>query len=325
MRPTLEFHWRHGEATLVLRGWVHPQHFLNRMRDGRLVSLDERPLVGMLVKEHDAAADQLGDRLAARAGNKDGERGYILVTEVLLAALVIDQRRLGQLGNEQPVGLPPLKAGQIQHVSGHVERGLYPLLGRIWVALFAVQEGVNPQAHLLALPRRDSENRRDDLDGEERRELGHEIELLASGELVEVAVDHLRDERFETADGISAERLAHQLALKGVLGRIHHDHHVGDHRPLLEQQLERDAVRAHKANRITVCGDYVRVTRERKEAVLLVEVDRGLLSEAGVGLVGIVEESVRERIEFDSVVRHRPPRETEAVTGHREYRSLDFF
>ena len=143
--------------------------------------------------------------------------------------------------------------------------------------------------------------------GNSAGELGHQVEFVPAHQCVEEVSDHLGDERLETSDCVATEHLAHELAHPGVLRRIHHDHHVGLRGPLLQQLLEGHAVGADEANRIAVRRHHVGMAGQRVEAVLLVEIDGGLVAEPCVGGRGIIEERVGKRIEVDVAVRHGTP------------------
>src|SRR6202035_5663158 len=147
----VEFHWDRCEPTLVLRRWVHPKYLFDCMWNERGVGLHECPLCRVLVEENDTTSDELRHCFAPRTGDEHGECRNVIITQPLLPTILVDEDRLGELADQEVVRFPTLGPGQIEKVPSHVQHGFHPLARRVGIALFAMEEQVDPQAHLLTL------------------------------------------------------------------------------------------------------------------------------------------------------------------------------
>ena len=74
---------------------------------------------------------------------------------------------------------------------------------------------------LLALSRRDAEHRGDDFDREQRREVGHDVEIVSALQRVDIGGDDVGHQRLQVGDRRLGEDLADQLAQQFVFGGIH--------------------------------------------------------------------------------------------------------
>lgn len=181
------------------------------------------------------------------------------------------------------------------------------------LAGLAVQRRVYPQAHLLDVLVGHSEHRRDHLDRERRGELLHGVELIAV-DGVEVLVDRRGDHRFLGLHGPRREHLVQHASHVPVLRGIHELEELdvrwrssGFHHGQIKAVGRRERLEILEGCR------HVLVTGQRVEVALFVVVDRLFIAHPPVYLVRIVEELLRERIEYQARRRHVFPSRTRAV------------
>ena len=62
----------------------------------------------------------------------------------LRPTILVHEDRLCELADQEAVRLPTLGPGQFEKVPRHVQRGLHPLVRRIGIALFTMEEQVDP-------------------------------------------------------------------------------------------------------------------------------------------------------------------------------------
>ena len=230
---------------------------------------DPAPLVGVGGEQHGRVAHQLGHRLRPGPAEQRGEAGDLVVVEAGLDAVAPVDGDLGQPGEHVVGRAAPLVGGEGVEVADHLEHGVLPRRGRVHLAGLAVQAEVEPLADLLAFSLGHPEHPRDHLDGERRREVGHDVEPVPLGERFEEAGDDLAHQRLEAGDRPRGEHAADQGPEAVVLGRVHHDDHpeAADQLGILGQGRQVHAVRARQPSPVAMGADHVGEARQRVEPV----------------------------------------------------------
>ena len=127
-----------------------------------------------------------------------------------------------------------------------------------------------PLADPVAVVGRRAEHVADHLDRQLEREGGNQVDLARIGDVIEVAIDQLRDARLERGQRLAAERRLEQLANARVVGRVaeHQARRVVlVKRRVAESWLELDLLAGTPAFGIAIDRDHVVVTGQHVAAV----------------------------------------------------------
>ena len=150
----------------------------------------------------------------------------------------------------------------------------------------------------------DAEHRGDDLDRERRSELLDHVEFVTV-DGAEVFVDDSSDHRSAQLDCARGEKFVQHASHLPMFRRIHE---------LQQPDFRRRSACLHHGEVHTVCGGvrfvvlvcrgHILVAGQRVEVVLVAVVDRRLAPHPSVELVRVVEELLRERVEYQGCFPH---------------------
>ena len=174
---------------------------------------------------------------------------------------------------------------------------VHPLLG------IERERHVDPVADHVTLLGRHAEQGGDHVGRHLGPEVLHVVERAPADQGVEQAGAEGADVLLELDHAAGRERLGDQPAVAGVLRRVHEDHDLHG-RPLGRDHLHHGAVRGAERLRVAAEGIHVGEAAHGVEVVLLVVIERRLVTETlpdrmGVDLVLLVEGIPGERFGVD--------------------------
>ena len=219
---TADRHRLAGSPADQLHRWVVPQRLLDDRRRTVGVGGELVPVAGLAQQLQDRIRDEVHGGLVA-GDQQQVAGGHDLLGRQLVAVLLgRDQRRdqvlprrgpalldeLGEVTAQPAAGLHALIEG-LRHLTGDGGERVEPL----------GQQGRGPAELRLVLDR-DAEQPADDRNRQWMREVGHDVEAVPLGDLVEQTVDQRADLALERLDPLRGEGLLRELAQPGVVGRI---------------------------------------------------------------------------------------------------------
>ena len=246
-------------------------------------------------------------RVVAGDGEQHHERADVVVGQPLPVDLGVDEVGEQIVARVGPAVPGEVGAERVEVLAGGDDRA--DRIGRV------AERCVGPADHGIAGARRgDSFRLRhahhvgDRPHREERRAVLDEVDVAGADEVVDDLAGRAADLVVDLAHLAPRERGAHQLAVAGVLGRVHHQEEAQRPRQVERHRVEADAEPRSEALGLAADGVDVLVPDDGPEPGLLVgerelrrrvPADRRLPPQPGERLVALVERLGPERVRRD--------------------------
>ncbi len=282
-------------SALHRRRRLEAQELLDRVRDQPAVGGELLALLGVLGQDDRREAEQPRDRLGPRADDEVREVAGLCVGEPANGAVVVGDLRVGEIGEHVVDGLPATLLELTREVLVEPDHGVQRHVVDHADARLDVEDQVDVVTDLLALFGRHTEQRRDDHRRQLRTEVLHEVERPATRVRVEHLGAQLADPALELLDAPRREGTRGERPQAGVLGWVDEDELAGVE-GLGRHHLEDGAVPRAERDRVEVGGFDVGVPAQRPEVVLVVAVERRLVTQATPDLVRLGVDVGVERV-----------------------------
>jgi len=299
-RDTAHFDLDIGHAPGHLDRRIETQQLLDRARDQRRVVLQPLPLVGRAMQRQQPVADQVGRGLVAGA-EQQADIGAQFLGRQPVARLLGPH----QLGGEVVLRLAAAQVAELPEIDARhlgVEVGLVDLLAghrhRLEDAAVDVAAGQERRAVVLG----DAQHVADHDHRQAMGKIAHDVHLALGGHAIELLLDDLPDTRPHVGDAAGGEGLGHQAAQAGVVGRIEHQHGLGEvgyHRlvhPVLAITAHDGAGEVLAEAPVAQREGHVVVAAEQPEALCRLE-DGRCLAQPPIEGIGIGDEGRRQWVE----------------------------
>ncbi len=144
----------------------------------------------------------------------------------------VRQRVAVDLGLEEPaddvvLGLIAMPLGELLRVHEHLDLSVHHLfVADLVLGILRADHAVAPVEDLVPVIAGHTDQLGDHLERQLGGHVDHEVGVALGDGLVEDVAGQLADVRLEHADHAGSEAAVDELAVPGVLGRVHHQHEV---------------------------------------------------------------------------------------------------
>ena len=221
-----------------------PQDLLDRAGQVAVgVAHQQLVLVGVLEERVHPVRDGVARRLVAGDRQQQEEEVEVHVRQRLAVDLAAEQR-----GDDVVARVAPSLLGQLLGVHEHLDLGLEHLLvGHRVLRVLGADHAVAPLEDLVAVVAGHADELGDHLERELGGDLDDEVHLVAlRHRRVEHLIGELADVRLELPDHPRGEAAVHQLAVPGVVRRVHQQHEVAAARASASLGRRRPAPRGRR-------------------------------------------------------------------------------